>query len=222
MQYGAAMHRVLRTYYDAVRFGRAMSDEEVIQLFRSDLADSGVQDRYQHELYEKQGVEQLRGFLALARHTPCPEVLHTEQWFSIRIGEATVNGRVDRMDQISSGRIAIVDYKTGKPRSQDDADESLQLSIYALAAQETWGLTADRLMFYNLEDNSCVSSTRSEGQLEEARAKVEEVAGKIAAGKFPAKPGFHCAMCSYRNLCPATEKNIPVAPVAKKAAGRPN
>ena len=222
MQYGAAMHRVLRTYYDAVRFGRAMSDEEVIQLFRSDLADSGVQDRYQHELYEKQGVEQLRGFLALARHTPCPEVLHTEQWFSIRIGEATVNGRVDRMDQISSGRIAIVDYKTGKPRSQDDADESLQLSIYALAAQETWGLTADRLMFYNLEDNSCVSSTRNEGQLEEARAKVEEVAEKIAAGKFPAKPGFHCAMCSYRNLCPATEKNIPIAPVAKKAAGRPN
>jgi DNA helicase II / ATP-dependent DNA helicase PcrA len=222
MQYGAAMHRVLRTYYDAMRFGRDISDEEVVQLFRTDLAESAVQDRYQHELYEKQGVEQLRGFIALARQRPSPEVLHTEQWFSMRIGEATVNGRVDRMDQISPGRVAIVDYKTGKPRSQDDADESLQLSIYALAARAIWGLKADRLMFYNLEDNSCVSSTRSDSQLEEARAKVEEVAERIAAAKFPAKPGFHCAMCSYRNLCPATEKNLPMAPIAKKAAGRPH
>jgi len=164
----------------------------------------------------------LRGFLARARQTPRPEVLHTEQWFSISVGGATVNGRVDRMDQISPGRVAIVDYKTGKPRSQDDADQSLQLSIYALAARATWGLKADRLMFYNLEDNSCVSSTRSDGQLEEARAKVEEVAEGIAAGKFPAKPGFHCAMCSYRNLCPATEKNLYIPPMAKKAAGRPN
>jgi DNA helicase II / ATP-dependent DNA helicase PcrA len=222
MQYGAAMHRVLRTYYDAVRFGREISDEEVIQLFCSDLCDSGVQDRYQHELYEKQGIEQLRGFLAQARQVPAPKVLHTEQWFSIRVGEATVNGRVDRMDQISPGRIAIVDYKTGKPRSQDDADQSLQLSIYALASHETWGLKADRLMFYNLEDNSCVVSIRSEGQLQEARERVKDAAEKILAGKFPAKPGFHCAVCSYRNLCPATEKSVFLAPAAKKAAGPPN
>ena len=126
------------------------------------------------------------------------------------------------MDQTSPGRVAIVDYKTGKPRSQEDADESLQLSIYALAAQNTWGVTADRLMFYNLEDNSSVHTTRSEGQLEEARAKVEEVAHKISAGKFPAKTGFHCFMCPYRNLCPATEKQLYVVQPVKKAAGRAN
>ena len=222
MQYGAAMHRVLRTYYDAVRFGRTITDDEVIQLFREDLAGARLEDQYQYELYEKQGIEQLRDFLSLARRVVQPQVLNTEQWFTIRIGEATVNGRVDRMDQTSPGRVAIVDYKTGKPRSQEDADESLQLSIYALAAQNTWGVTADRLMFYNLEDNSSVHTTRSEGQLEEARAKVEDVAHKIAAGKFPAKTGFHCFMCPYRNLCPATEKQLYVVQTVKKAAGRAN
>ena len=35
----------------------------------------------------------------------------------------------------------IVDYKTGKPKTQEDADDSLQLSIYALAARDK-GLTA--------------------------------------------------------------------------------
>lgn len=222
MQYGAAMHRVLRTYYDAQRFGRAISDDELIELFRADLSQAALQDRYQFELYEKQGIEQLRDFLALTRERPQPQVLHTEQWFTIRIGEATVNGRVDRMDHSGDGRVVIVDYKTGKPRSQEDADESLQLSIYALAARENWKLTADRLMFYNLEDNSFVYTTRSEVQLEEARLKVDEVAEKIAAGKFPAKPGFHCAMCPYRNLCPATEKHLYFTAPAKRAAGRPN
>ena len=50
-----------------------------------------------------------------------------------------------------------------------------------------------------------------------AKARVQEVAEKIAAGKFPAKPGYQCAFCPYRNLCPATEK---VVYVSAKEAGR--
>ena len=45
-----------------------------------------------------------------------------------------------------------MDYKTGKPRAQEDADDSVQLSIYAIAAQEKWGYRAERLVFYNLEE----------------------------------------------------------------------
>ncbi len=65
-------------------------------------------------------------------------MLHTEEHFEIRVGEATVAGRIDRIDDLGNGAVAIVDYKTGKPRAQEDADESLQLSIYAIAAQEKW------------------------------------------------------------------------------------
>jgi ATP-dependent DNA helicase UvrD/PcrA len=221
IQYGAAMHRVLRSYYDAVRYQRPISDPALIELFRTDLAGAAVQDRYQHELYEKQGIEQLRGFLECARRTPPPEVLHTEQPFTIRIGDAVVNGRIDRIDRIEGDGVAVLDYKTGKPRSQEDADESLQLSIYALAAREKWNYRADRLAFYNLEDNSVIVTTRGSLQLEEAKLTVEGVAEKIAAGKFPANPGFHCFLCPYRNLCPATEKSLSIVP-ARKAVGRGN
>ena len=67
MRYGAAMHRVLRTYYDAVRLGRPKREEELLELFRDDLASEEIQDNYQHELYERQGVEQLQDFFAAAR-----------------------------------------------------------------------------------------------------------------------------------------------------------
>ena len=62
----------------------------------------------------------------------------------------------------------ITDYKTGKAQSQEDSDESLQLSIYAMAAREKWGYHADRLVLYNLEGNSAVVTRRSDVELEAA------------------------------------------------------
>ena len=51
----------------------------------------------------------------------------------------------------------IVDYKTGKPKTQDEADDTLQLSIYALAARHM-GFTASSLVFINLENCTAVQA----------------------------------------------------------------
>ena len=212
------MHRVLRTYFDSVRQERPLSEEELIELFRNDLAQTVIDDPYQRDLYDQQGVRQLHDFLAAARQSPAPKVLHTEEHFEVRVGNSTVAGRIDRIDDLGDGRVAIVDYKTGKPRAQADADESLQLSIYAIAAREKWGYQADRLVFYNLEENSAVTTERNRSELEAAKAKVQEVADRIESGQFDAKPGYHCRLCPYRNLCPATEKHVPSPQPAKKAA----
>ncbi|MGA8762350.1 MAG: ATP-dependent DNA helicase [Candidatus Sulfotelmatobacter sp.] len=209
MQYGASMHRILRTYSDAVRLGRPKTDAEILELFRADLTAAGIQDPYQQALYEKQGVEQLTNFLAAVRSSSAPEVLHTEEWFEVQIAGTTVAGRIDRIDRAPDGSVMIVDYKTGKARSQDDADESLQLSIYALAAQAKWGYRVAVLAFHNLEENIPVVTRRSEFQLAQARERVEAAARNIAAGDFEPKPDFHCNYCSFRGLCPAKEKRIP-------------
>jgi DNA helicase II / ATP-dependent DNA helicase PcrA len=151
----------------------------------------------------------LKDFLAEAHASHTPEVLHTEEWFDLQISGTRVAGRIDRMDRTSDGRVNIVDYKTGKPRSQEDADESLQLSIYAMAAQEKWGYRVGELVFHNLEGNVPVISKRTEFQLETARERVLNVAHKIADGNFDPNPGFHCSFCAFRGLCPAREKRIP-------------
>jgi DNA helicase-2/ATP-dependent DNA helicase PcrA len=209
MQYGAVMHRVLRTYYDSVRLGRPKTDDELIQVFQDDLAATGIQDDYQRDLYLKQGLQQLHDFLAGTRSTPPPDVLHTEEWFDVQIAGTKVAGRIDRMDRDPDGSVAIVDYKTGKARSQEDADESLQLSIYAMAAHEKWGYRVGALVFHNLEGNVPVSSKRAEFQLAEARDRVLAVARGIAEGNFEPKLDYHCNFCAFRGLCPAREKRVP-------------
>jgi DNA helicase-2/ATP-dependent DNA helicase PcrA len=223
MQYGAAMHRVLRTFYDSRRLGRPKTDDELLQLFTDDLGASGIQDDYQRSLYLEQGLEQLKEFLAGARSAPATEVLHTEEWFDVEIGGSKLTGRIDRIDRAADGSVVVVDYKTGKARTQEDADDSLQLSIYAMAAQEKWGYRVSGLAFHNLEGNIPVVSKRTEFDLEEARERVAAVARGISDGNFRPKPDYHCNFCAFRGLCPAKEKAAPkIALHSLKVAGRPS
>jgi superfamily I DNA/RNA helicase/RecB family exonuclease len=206
MQNGMVMHEVLRAYYDSVRAGRPMDEPTLLELFKANLANARIADEYQHDVYEKQGITQLREFLSSCGTNPVPQVLHTEERFEVKIGEAVVIGRIDRIDQNARGHVVITDYKTGKAMSQEDADESLQLSIYAMAAKEKWGYEVAGLAFYNLGENCAVTTARGDLELREARLLVEDVAAKIGAKQFEPKPGFHCRFCAYHNLCPATEK----------------
>jgi DNA helicase-2/ATP-dependent DNA helicase PcrA len=220
LQYGAAVHRVLRTYYDSVRLGRPKTEDELIELFREDLLASKIQDEYQRDLYLKQGVAQLRKFLEGTRALPSPEVLHTEEWFDVQMGGTKVAGRIDRIDRAADGTVTIVDYKTGKARPQEDADESLQLSIYSIAAREKWGYRVGEVVFHNLEGNVEVVSRRTDFQLEQARERVYGAAQHISAGNFNPKLGFHCSFCAFRGLCPAREKQLPRVARKVEARGR--
>ncbi|HXO93614.1 MAG TPA: PD-(D/E)XK nuclease family protein, partial [Candidatus Acidoferrum sp.] len=180
-----------------------------IDLFRQDLAAAKIQEAYQHELYERQGIAQLRDFLAFASSIPASDVLHTEESFDIRVGDTSVVGRIDRIDRRSDGTVAIIDYKTGKARDQEDADDSLQLSLYAIAARQKWGYKVGALIFHNLEENVPVITSRTESELQVAEERVNKAAAGIANNIFEAHTGIHCNFCAYRSLCPEQEKRIP-------------
>ncbi len=214
-QFGNAMHLALKAYFDGVRAGRPADEQTVIACFHDDFAKASISEPFQRELYETKGREQLVSFLRSELAKPAGKILHTEKRFVVEIGGARVHGRLDRLDALGNGEVAVVDYKTGRPKTQDDADESLQLSIYALAAGSL-GYTPSALVFINLENGTAIESQRSAKQLREAEVLVQEIAEKISAGEFEPKPNSGCSRCSYQSICPAHEEPLP-RPAAERA-----
>jgi DNA helicase-2/ATP-dependent DNA helicase PcrA len=117
-----------------------------------------------------------------------------------------LTGRMDQVNRLAPGEEEIIDYKTGKPRSEDKAKKDVQLSVYALAAREVFDWNPARLTLHFLQSNQPVSATRDERQLKKVRGEIQEAAADIRAGEFPAKPGFACRFCDYESICPAREQ----------------
>ena len=142
----------------------------------------------------------------LAEHT------RAEEHFLLDLNECVLEGRIDQINPVvTRGRdvdsaVELIDYKTGRPKSQKDADKSLQLSIYALAARDTLKLRPVKLTFYNLTSNQPVSTTRTPGDLKAAAETIRQVAGEIRGSTFAPKPGFACKWCDYVPVCPAHEE----------------
>jgi DNA helicase II / ATP-dependent DNA helicase PcrA len=223
MQYGFAIHTVLKNYYDPAAHAREMSVEDAVEAFRQEFAKGYIDDPVQRKIYEERGEEQLRTLL-LASPRGSTEVMATEQKFSFKLDGREIKGRIDRIDRLEDGVVRVIDYKTGAPKDRKFAEESLQLSIYAMAVAQM-NLTPRELVLMNVQDNSQAVASRSVKQLESARAEIDRAAQGIARGEFDPDPGQHCRWCDYRRLCPATEQRVflPVKPLEreteKKAAG---
>ncbi|HEV2306469.1 MAG TPA: ATP-dependent DNA helicase [Candidatus Acidoferrales bacterium] len=214
MTFGTVMHLTIREFVRELRKQRKVTFNEVAETFDREWRAAGFQDDYQEQEYRNAGREQLQAFCASYASAPA-DVLYQEKAFELPLDSGVVvTGRMDqvnRLVELGPKKIEIVDYKTGNPKRAKQADSSLQLSLYALAAQEVFELEAERLVFYNLTTNEAVATTRDARALKKAKAIVAEAADSIRAGDFPARPGFSCRYCDYGPICPAHEQLISIA-----------
>ncbi len=205
--FGNAIHAVIGRYVE-LRKKRPVTFPEMEQMLRELWSSAGFTDLYQEEEYRRAGLDQLGAFHATHEQT-MPDVIDRQKGFTMMLGGAEVIGYIDQVNRLAGRQVEIVDYKTGRPKSPRDAENDLQLSLYALAAREVLRLQPVRLTFYNLTTNEPVSSSRDEQDLKETKERVEQVAAQIRAEQFEPKPGFHCRYCEYQPLCPVHEQLIP-------------
>lgn len=121
-------------------------------------------------------------------------------------------GYVDRVDRAPDGSTVVVDYKTGRPRAQEDVDADQQLTAYAFACARG-GLRdpatgavlppASRLGLYFAETGETAWTARTDEQLAAFEAALVETVAHIHARAFPARPArWRCHWCEYRRTCP--------------------
>ncbi|MBT4120085.1 MAG: PD-(D/E)XK nuclease family protein [Candidatus Peribacter sp.] len=131
------------------------------------------------------------------------EVIAIEKGFSIAVDIDTIKGRFDRIER-TAGKLIVIDYKTGGMRTQEEVDEDLQLSIYALACQDLFGEPCDELVLFFLSEEGIteVVTKRTPKQLSKAGDVIGSLSEQIDDEKFTATPSESaCRRCPYRSIC---------------------
>lgn len=184
--------------------------EDLERLFRQRWVSTGFGDRTTEETYQRRVATLLDNFWE-GEVSSIGQAAVEEQAFELVIEDPSrappvvVRGSIDRIDRLPSGGIEVIDYKTGKLSSQKDVQESLQLSIYALACRDALGLgTPERVTLYFTESATRMSTTRTDADLDAARADILARTARIRSGDFVATPSADtCRRCDYARLCPS-------------------
>ncbi len=182
--------------------------EDLERAFRARWTPADFGDKTTEEGYQRRVATLLDNFWT-GEVSSLSEALHEELDFELTLEPAdgsapvVITGQIDRIDRLPSGGIEVIDYKTGRVSSQKGVDESLQLSIYALACRDALGLgTPERVTLYFTESALRLSTTRTDEQLDTARDEILARVARMRAGEFPAMPGKPCRYCDYAMMCP--------------------
>lgn len=181
-----------------------LTEEKLIQIWHGSFAIDAFPSRFEADFARQRGELLMRQFFRWWGRKP-RTVIGVEQSFKIPVDDATFAGRLDRMEQTEEG-ILVIDYKTTRPCSQDEADADLQLSLYALACQEITGKPCASLLLLFLSEEGIVERTtkRSAGQLRDALTQIRLIRERMEAKDFRPTPALEiCKRCPYRRICDA-------------------
>jgi DNA helicase-2/ATP-dependent DNA helicase PcrA len=177
--------------------------EEILKIYEESWIDDWYESKLEKEEYKKKGKEILKSFYNKHKGN-WPTAVFLEKGFNFKVrvdGDLfTIRGVMDRIDE-KSGKIKIVDYKTGSPKEKLTFDDKYQLLIYQLAAHDLFQQEIESLSFYYLNDNSEAEFLGNEKELEKTEEKIGETIGAIKKGEFPPKPSVLCKFCDFSNIC---------------------
>jgi len=144
--------------------------------------------------------------LDLRRVTAVEEKIDPEKPISTPSGPVPVLGFVDRLDNEPT-LMRVVDYKLGGTvRNRSELETDLQVGLYLVWARERvgpfgrvvatwWFLARGRRVDVDWTPDLDAWVRRRLGELWQERAE------RLAAGKWPGRPGPDCAGCGFRRTC---------------------
>jgi len=178
---------------------------ELLSIYDKNWIEEWYEDKKQKEEYYQLGKKIVKDFYASFAKNP-PKILKInnepalELPFNLKIGDNTLRGVIDRIDQAEDG-VVIIDYKTGQAKDKLEAEDKEQLLIYQIAAEEVLKLNPSELAYYYLNDNKKQSFLGKEMEKERLKEKIIQEIEEIKTSNFKATPGWQCAYCDFKDIC---------------------
>jgi putative RecB family exonuclease len=203
---GAVVHLALRSLFALPPAQR--TPEAAARLVDRHWNSEGFRDAEQAHQYR----ERARGWLAdYAEGAAEVDAVGLEQWVSVAVGGIVAEGRVDRIDR-RGDELVVVDYKTGRAPTVEDARESRALALYALGVERTLRRRCVEVELHHLPSGHVAGWRHDRASLAAHVAAAERSAAALAAAAealeadpdtpFPARPAPRCGSCDVRRHCP--------------------
>jgi superfamily I DNA/RNA helicase/RecB family exonuclease len=144
--------------------------------------------------------------------------LLAEQDFIVDFDGHRIRGRIDRVDRAGSG-VQVIDYKTSRhPIYKTEAEGSLQLAIYYLAAQEheviaRLGRPMQMKLVYpgHMTFGKVTERIQKPDQAKKALERLPALLDGVLKEDFRPSPEADCTWCKFKIACPlwAEGKEVP-------------
>ncbi len=213
LSFGTSMHNTMRDFYDMHARGDTMTKKTLLELLQKHWLRAGYENKQYEEEMKKRGEQYLNIYFD-TQYKSKTKIITLEQPFMVplmREGQSLkIGGKIDRIDEMSNGKIEIIDYKTGRMPSKREVDTNLQLSMYALAASEIrgapFGIKPDdiTLTLYFFDTNERISTQRTGEQLALEKIEILNIAKSIEASDFHCSANMLCKTCEYQLFCDTT------------------
>jgi superfamily I DNA/RNA helicase/RecB family exonuclease len=203
MKFGTWMHALFQAVHDEKITDAHALLEEYERIFEKSAFPNAAVARQFH----RDGIRMLKIFWA--EEVTARTVL-AEHEFTIEFSGARLRGRIDRIDRVGRA-LKLTDYKTARwAPSRVDAEKSLQLAIYHLAAkmdpdlQELGAPEQARLVYPGALDRygRHIVLEQNAEQAESVLSELPETISAVLREEFSPKPEADCYFCRMKPLCP--------------------
>jgi superfamily I DNA/RNA helicase/RecB family exonuclease len=210
--YQMAFGRLMHTIFELAAKGEiANQPEELKAAYRDRFNPAWFPSRAIAYQYWRDGM----GMLELWHRSEAEaarRALRFEVGFEMEVGDHLVRGRIDRVDPGPDGGIVLLDYKTARyPASDEEAERSLQLAIYYLAALRDPELAAlgrpvEMQLVYPARIRqgrfTRVSQHPGPDYANQVEQRLLALLDGAAAESFDPDPHADCRMCAFKPICP--------------------
>lgn len=200
--YGISVHRALERFFTQVQQGKNPTSEQLLSSLETEWISSGYAGEEQELQFKNKAQEILTDYLK--NHSDSlSRIEYIEHPFTILENNVRVEGKMDRVDKLPSGKLRVIDFKVGETK-EPGPWEVFQLQLYALACERTLDTEVADCRFQFLTSNEAIPVKFNDQVREESLGRLRSVIEQMKAREYEPNPGEYCERCDFQGFCPSS------------------
>jgi DNA helicase-2/ATP-dependent DNA helicase PcrA len=201
--YGISVHRALERFFTQIKGDEKPTLDQLLSSLDTEWISSGYAGEEQESQFKNKAEEILTTYFN-SHLDGFSRIEYVEHPFSIFENNVRVEGKMDRVDKLPSGKLRVIDFKVGETK-EPGPWEVFQLQLYALACERTLDTDVADCRFQFLSSNETVPVEFNDKIRDESLTRLRNVIEQMKGQEYEPNPGEYCDRCDFRGFCPAVE-----------------